>query len=49
MYTTKLGWIPTDILSIPSIDIEELEAMIGSYVVAAPRVSGSRRKQKRPS
>jgi len=44
MYTTKLDWIPTDILSIPTIDIEELEAMIGSYVVSAPRVSGSRRK-----
>jgi hypothetical protein len=41
--TSKPGWIPTDILSIPSVDLDELEAMITATTIAAPRPGAARR------
>jgi hypothetical protein len=41
--TSRPGWIPSDILSIPAISLDELEAMIAATTVAAPRPGASRR------
>jgi hypothetical protein len=44
---TPTHWLHTDLLNLPSISFEELQAMIDAQAVATPRRTGRKRRERR--
>lgn len=44
---TPTHWLHTDLLNLPSIGFDELEAMIAAQSAAAPRRTGRKRDERR--
>jgi hypothetical protein len=44
---TPAHWLHTDLLNLPSIGCDELEAMIAAQSVTTPRRTGRKRRERR--
>ena len=44
---TPTHWLHTDVLNLPSIGFDELEAMIAAQSLATPRRTGRKRRERR--